>query len=199
MTLPLTLRDVVADGGKVFTAGEYNLNIVGIRTPANEAGKFNDMLELWYRVGGAWRCDAYPITTDPGVYYLEHPLRLDGTAILHPGQYRGAYKLGKHRGYSALVQCAPVRVWRDADRNGTVDIKPDDNGTAGNYGINIHASDSDPFDAHDKERGAGGSVGRWSAGCQVFANSSDYRKFMATIEESAARYGDRFTYTLIER
>lgn len=202
MALPLTLRDVEAAGGKVFINGDINLNIIGIRTPDGAAvpGTFDDVIEVWYRKGGRWLCESFPVTTEPGRYWLEHPMRVEGTAILCPGQYRGAYRIGKHKGqYKALVQRGPVKVWRDNNRNDIIDINPGAAQIEGLYGINIHASDSDPFDSSDRERGEGADVGKWSAGCQVFANSSDYRAFWKLIERAAKVYGDRFTYTLIER
>ena len=61
--------------------------------------------------GNAWEtllCDA---TTDPGLYYLEHPMNVDGTAILIPGQYIGSHKTGLHKGDHALIQCGKLRVW----------------------------------------------------------------------------------------
>ena len=41
-----------------------------------------------------------------------------GTAILVPGQYRGAYKIGFHKGkYKALVQAKPVKLYIDNDKD----------------------------------------------------------------------------------
>ena len=175
-------------------------NLVGIRSTTVAAGTFDDLL-LALRVEALgrqrWMGHAWPITTDPGAYYLEHPLRVEGTAILCPGQYVDAWALGKHRKrYAALVQVEPVRVWRDNDRDKVLDWKGKGRGKTGIYGINIHSSDLDPFDASDRERGEDGAVGKWSAGCQVFANSSDYRTFMALV---VAEPRERWTYTLIDQ
>ena len=51
-------------------------------------------------------------------------MRLEGTAILAPGQYRGAYQIGKQRGrYKALTQRTEVTVYRDPDKNETLDVQ----------------------------------------------------------------------------
>jgi hypothetical protein len=54
------------------------------------------------------------------------------------------------------------------------------------FGINIHKS------GRSSTR-----VDKWSAGCQVFKNDSDYKSFMQTVNEAAKRLGNTFTYTLI--
>lgn len=45
-----------------------------------------------------WNYFVFPATTDPGTFYRENPLSVKGTAIMKPGQYRGAYMIGRHRG-----------------------------------------------------------------------------------------------------
>jgi len=170
-----------------FVRGNYNLNIVGIRSAARYAGEFDDLLVVMHREQGRWVEYTYPITTDPGVYWLHNPSRVDGTAILVPGQYRGVYAIDKHRGrYDALCQRhGAVRVYRDDNRDSIIDMLPDTT-QEGWYGINIHKSGLDSVD-----------VGKWSAGCQVFKRSSDFNEFMTLCQKSAAIYGNRFTYTLI--
>ena len=194
--LPPTLAAVSTLGFKVFERGAFNLNLIGIRSPSRDAGRFDDTLEVWFREfeAGPWVCHRYAIRTDPGVYWLEHPMRVEGTAILVPGQYRGAWEVGTHKGYAALRQRKPVKVYRDNDRDSELDEAAIDEGL---FGINIHASDPDPFDSSDRDR-SGDSVGRWSAGCQVFARSTDYRDFWDLIQKAAKRWGPVFTYTLIE-
>jgi hypothetical protein len=191
-TLPLVLQLVASHGHAVFTRGLYNLNIVGMRSSDLSAGTFNDRMCVVYRDELGWCTRTWAITTDPGVYWRENPGRLEGTAVLCAGQYRGSHQLGRHRGrYPALVQTgAAVRVWRDADCNATIDVDREQFGTEGYYGINIHRASSR----------AGGSteVGKWSAGCQVFADPADYEAFFKLCTSSAELYGPSFTYTLIE-
>lgn len=193
--LPHILRCVESKGHATFTTGVLNLNIIGVRSPARVSDQFDDRLYCIYKTAnGEWVEHSWRITTDPGEHYLRHPMRSDGTAVLEPGQYRGAYVIGKHKGYPALRQDRPVNVRRDNNKNreldgGIVTVAP-----AGSR-INIHASDLDPFDSVDRERD---SIGRWSAGCQVFARSPDYREFWHIVLQASKIWGGRFTYTLID-
>ena len=187
--LPTILKRVADHGHAIFTRGAFNLNIIGVRSPETIANKFDDQLHLVYRDDfGSFIDLAFRCTTDPGLYWLEHPIRRDGTAILKAGQYRGAYRIAKHRGiYPALCQRKPVTVWRDRDKNETLDHVPGTEIT-GLYGINIH----------NAGKGTKTAVSKWSAGCTVLADLHDWAIFMAVVNRSAERYGDTFTYTLIE-
>ena len=180
-----TLRE---KGYSFFKSGDYNLNIIGVRNASGDASKFDDFINLIYKVKGKWVWDCYQITTEPGWKILRRPIVEKGTAILVPDQYRGAYKIGLHKGYPALCQRGKaVKVWRDNDRDSEPDYAgPEDEGW---YGINIHKH-SGPVDRVD----TGGS----SAGCQVFRSSKDFYKFMDTCEVASDRWGNSFTYTLID-
>jgi hypothetical protein len=187
--LPLLLEYVEALGHAVFTNGTYNLNIIGIRTPDDDANKFNDRLCVVYKDELGWVTRTWPITTDPGTYWRENPMRVTGTAILVPGQYRGAYKIGKHRGkYDALVQRGGrVRLYRDANKDDILDMEPENIADPTYAGINIH-----------KAGEASTEVNKWSAGCQVFANENDFDEFMDLVWKSEEMYGETFTYTLVD-
>lgn len=197
--LPPLLRVVEEEGHVVFLVGLFNLNMIGIRSPNPRAGQFDDRLHVVYRDEYGWVDRCWPITTDPGSYYFEpgKELNAKGIPFLQPGQYRKSHAMGMHKGYMALRQVGELFVKRapvgsDAtEEAATIEER-------GLFGINIHASDSDPYDTSDRERGADADVGGWSAGCQVFANSSDFRAFMELVEKSADLYGNRFTYTLLE-
>lgn len=171
-----------------FHQGEYNLNIFGVRNSNKISNQFDDLIGVAYKYQpDKWCMDLYEATTDPGKYWLNNPMTPAGTAILMPGQYRGAYKLGKHQGkYMALVQNKPVRVWRDNNKDDVLDF----NGRIsqeGNFGINIHRSS--PYDRSYL-------VDKWSAGCQVFKKSIDYDNFIILCVKASKIYGQYFTYTL---
>lgn len=188
MSLPVILQRVKDEGHAVFTRGRYNLNIVGVRSPPGEVNTFDDELHLIYKDDrDEWVDLSFACTTDPGLYWLKRPMNVGGTAILKEGQYRGAYLIGKHRGiYKALVQRRPVKCYRDRNRDNVIDF--DVPVTEGLYGINIHHAGVDSK-----------QVDKWSAGCTVIGNLADWNIFMAVIERSAELYGERFTYTLIDR
>jgi len=167
----------------------HNVNIIGIRNMAGRVNKFDDILLAIYRdTHKRWLVDSYQITTDPGLYWLKKPMNVSGTAILCPDQYRGVYKIDKHRGkYDALCQRGgPLTVWRDSDRDSSHDMD-DATKDTGYFGVNIHKAGRNST-----------QVDKWSAGCQVFKNDGDYKEFMTTIRASEKRFGNSFTYTLIE-
>ena len=166
----------------------YNLNLVGVRTPEIEANEFDDFICVFYRSNSNWMYSAFRATTDPGAYWLKNPMNEMGTAIVKEGQYKSLWKKGKHRGkYDALVQSKSVTVVRDADRDAIVDLESGTEET-GIFGINLHRASE-----HDESP----DVNRWSAGCQVLACPLQFDYLMALVDKSAERYGDSFSYTLI--
>lgn len=184
------IADVMRSKGYVVFTNErgYDLNLFGIRTKDIQSNRFNDWVGTMYMgPGGVWIYVVFPATTDPGLYWREYPMNVKGTAILKPGQYRSAYQLGTHRAYRAFQQIKPVTVYRDVDRDSYLDF--DDNNTdIGVFGINIHrASMFSPSS----------DVNRWSAGCQVLQDTIHLNFLLALAEESAAIYGNKFTYTLL--
>lgn len=176
-------------GHLLFKTGTYNLNIIGIRSRENKPDVFDDVLCLIYKNEfGDLMVDIFECTTDPGLFWLRKPLNVKGTAILKEGQYRSAYKLGKHKGKTALVQVQIVEVYRDRNRDGTFDMM---NTEKGLFGINIHrAIDNKIADVTKR-------VGKWSAGCTVIADIDKFKYFMRICKRAAKKYGNRFTYTLI--
>ena len=168
----------------------YQLNIFGVRNNSTTPNKFDDQLYVFYKDDkDNWKGNVYPITTDPGTYWLKNPMAVEGTAILKEGQYKNAYKLGLHKGdYKALVQTGKVTTIRDYDRNAILDFN---NGkeTTGLYGINIHRASA---------TGSSQNVDKWSAGCQVFQNANDFKEFLNLAEKHNDLYGNSFTYTLVD-
>lgn len=186
------LQRVLLVGGKVFSQGDWNLNLVGIRNPSGTPNKFDDEMHVIYKEAGQWVDRWWPITTDPGTYWLEHPMKKLGTAaVVADRQYRGVWKLGLHRGkYEALVQKgSKIAVHRDDNLDAKVDYRPD-NIEEGWFGINCHRATSSEFGSVN--------VDKWSAGCQVFANPHDFDCFMLLCKTQLKERGwDTFTYTLL--
>ncbi len=185
---PFLLDYVESIGHAVFTKGQYNLNIIGIRSKDHKPNRFDDRICVVFKDEQGWVTRTWECTTEPGKYWLENPTNVSGTAILVPGQYRGVYKIDKHQGkYDALCQRnGPVKVYRDDNRDDIIDSEV---GTEeqGYFGINIHKAGSDST-----------QVGRWSAGCQVFSQSADFDEFMSICYAAKSKWGDSFTYTLID-
>lgn len=181
--LPSLLRAVEARGHVVFR-GEIDVNVIGQRGPSRRAGELDDLISVVWFEGGSWREVAWPCSTDPGRHFLARPMNPRGTAILAPGQYRGAYTIGLHKQdprRPALVQTGPVSVFRDQNRDEILDIE----GPVypGLHGINIH-----------DDAGVGAEA---SAGCTVLKRAH-LDELLAIVRRSTARYGPRVSYTLIE-
>lgn len=155
------LREAIAAKGLPVPASGV-LHIFGIRgavpwQPPTPDGKYylslkenivdqwNDTIGVFGTAFGTWLG-----TVDPGAPYTQDPMNASGCAHLEDGRWQ--YHVGDHKGHSALVQSAPVTVWRDADKDSTQDAGEVEE--SGMFGIDIHA-------------GEGSVVGDWSAGCQV--------------------------------
>jgi len=179
---PKILQALRKLGHSVFTDGQCN--IVGVRNSSTQANSFDDEIHLVWKNRG-WNHQIYPCTCDPGTYWLEHPMRVDGSAILMPGQYVDTYKFDLHGGrYETLCQRGgTVKVWRDANKDEVLD-HVDGSEIEGWFGINIHHAGTDST-----------NVEKWSAGCQVFKRLADWEEAVRIWKGTNA---DLFTYTLID-
>lgn len=165
----------------------FELNIVGIRSADMTPNIFNDKLMAFWKTedpSGEFEHRIWDITTDPGLYWLQHPSNINGTAILFPGQY-SSYALDLHRGkYLAVCQrLDKVKVYRDANKNNRYDAEDTEWGM---FGINIHKAGTESVE-----------VDKWSAGCQVFQKGEDFNQFIELCQTHRAIHGNKFTYTLI--
>lgn len=193
--MEITYQDLqeifVGKGYAFFDNGSYNVNLFGIRSGDLRVDEFNDIIGVAYRDDfGNPKLELFRATTKPGLYYLKNKLgNIDGTAILIPGQYRGCWTLGFHRGYKALVQkgLGIFKVWRDSDSDSGLDTGGEvfDNVT----GLNLHTTSFN----NEVDR-----VGRYSAGCQVVQDDMDLGILISILTKSANIYGDSFSYTLLE-
>lgn len=188
ITVDLLHEACLRAGYVFFERGDYNLNIIGIRSADKDADTFNDALCLAFKQSGRWVLLTYDCTTDPGTYYRTNPLNPAGTAILAAGQHRAAYTLGLHQGnYEALVQAKALPVYRDADEDGCIDMRGEPQMEWG--GFNIH---------HASAFRKSWAVDKWSAGCQVAASPFEFDTLLAFCKLGAELHGKRFTYTLFD-
>tara|TARA_R100000234_G_scaffold119381_1_gene102154 strand:+ start:1099 stop:1686 length:588 start_codon:yes stop_codon:yes gene_type:complete len=186
--LPPLLRAVKALDYAVFDGdAEYDLNIIGVRNDIShrKPDLYLDDLYVYWKQSGIWRCFNAAMTTTPGEYYLVHPMRpSQGCAIMAPGQYRGAYKRGLHKGKQALRQVKKVNFYRDNDRDTELDLDPSTLRNEIAY-LNIHRG------------GRSDRVGRWSAGCQVL-HPPDMDFLVDLADKQIEVNGWKsFTYTLL--
>lgn len=188
-TVEQIVRVMRAKRYPVYERDGLDLNLVGVRQ-AEEANRFDDLIFVFWQRVGVWCSIIMPATTDPGTYWLQNPMASMGTAIVKPGHYRGVWRIGMHQGkYEALVQKQPVTVIRDGNRDGRMDVSGGVEET-GLMGINLH---------HASASGESVQVDKWSAGCQVVADICDFEVLMGVCRQAAGRFGNSFSYTLLEQ
>ena len=199
--LPPILRAVKSLGHKVFV-GEYDLNIVGVRMDASleDPNHYSDSMWVVYQRDGCWELFWAPMSTTPGTYYLQHPMRDSlGCAVMAPGQYRGAYRIGNHFSHPGLLQReAPVRWFRDNDRSETIELDPGTI-TEGFAGLNIHRGSRHARSDTEVDDDSRGYVNKFSAGCQVLAPPDMERVLHLCRKQISTHpnWAEKFSYTLI--
>ena len=196
--LPLILEWVRAHNFAVFTHGDYNVNLIALRTPQkpgatiDSENRFNDRFYCVFKKSGQWISRCWTCTTDPGAHFQRFPMNSRGCgAIYAPQQVRGGYRIGLHRGKSpALVQSSKsrLRVYRDNDRSGVFDF--DSETVEIGYGFNVHKG---PL-----TRKAESAVDAASAGCVVFQKSKHFDALMRVCDKSRAKFGNSFTLTILD-
>jgi hypothetical protein len=182
--------------GYAFFTKPYDLNIFGVRSDNKIGGSFDDLVGIAYTDNSnTERLFLAEATTDPSDKWLFKPLHPKGTAIMLPGQYRRAYKIGIHGrtwasgGYKALEQINLMRYVRDNNQDNVLDI----HGAPflDNLKTNIHRASK--WEIVDK-------IGSYSAGCQVIQDPVDFELFISLCEDQVSHgLGNKFTYTLLEQ
>ena len=166
----------------------FNLNLIGIRADDSMPNTFNDTFNILWKYAGNWSHFVIPCTTDAGTYHLRNPMSKLGCAIVKAGQYKGVWKLGKHRGkYDALVQKKSITVLRDNDKNDIIDTESVVEET-GLFGINHHRAHSE---------WASKNVDKWSAGCIVSSNPDHYKIEIQLFKLAEKYWANSFSFTLL--
>lgn len=178
------IEKMFAENKYAFFKGELNLNIFAIRTHVN-TNIFDDYIYLVFEQDGKKIVKSYPCTTDAGKYYLTKPMNPNGTAIMVPGQYRGAYAIGKHTSYEALRQIKPIKYWRDNDKDSEHDM-------SGKIFEEIAFTNIHRASKYNKTP----KIDNYSAGCIVIQDPKNFDEMMSLCKLSAKKYGNSFTFTL---
>lgn len=156
-----------------------------IEPSGNQPGLYDDVIGTFGTV-----LLVFPGSTDPGLRWSRKPMNPEGCAHLMPGAWE--YRLGKHKGITALVQHGDVRVRRDSDRDGSAEAG--EPVRSGQFGINIHPGGADGSDDSPGKD----EVGSWSAGCQVIAGGEDGANWQGFIRRFELSGATRFKYYLLE-
>jgi hypothetical protein len=189
--------------GDVFIFGTRDLsNLTGNRLTFDDS--FNDVIGIVWPEMGDYNIIAFPGTTNPGRTYLFDKFGndVDATGYLKPGQYRGFWAIGTHRGKARLRNFSMIQVGEgDMERDKTLDgLHQIHYLQRGLFGVNAHPGMFDTITV---------KVGPWSAACQVIASWWDYVIWMNTILAAERHYWVRFrgrkfgqgrySYTLFDR
>lgn len=167
--------------------GEFRMNLFGIRAVGGSTNTFNDGIGVLYLDSvAAWRRRIYQATTDPGLYWLQHPENVEGTLILAPGYHKNSHKIGFHKGRRALEQVGELTIYRDPNMDHKIDL-----------GLTMVVGPKAGVNIHDRNRDSDPTtIEKWSAGCQVIAKAPDHAEFMSLCDLHAAKWGDVFSYAL---
>lgn len=181
------VKNAMFKKGYPIKTGEWELNLIGIRNDNAKPNSFDDTLCVFFRDHyGDDVLICFSCTTDPGLYWLLHPLNVDGCIIMKEGHYPDVYKVGLHRGYKALEQCGKIHYVRDNNKDGVLDFNAKYE-VVGNFKTNIH---------HASMPEKSVSVDKWSAGCQVI--NKDWEEFLELCGKSVMiTERNRFSYTLL--
>ena len=165
------LQELCKRKGYRWFTKPYDLNFIGIRSANKTANAFDDTIAVAYVDSNIIpRVFCAPFTCDPGLDYLLTPMNPKGAAIIPEGQYLGLWQLGKHKGYTALVQRKPIQVKRDNDKDNL--IEGELSAVAEIAGLNFHRA---------LENDIVRTVGKFSAGCQVVQIPEDFNYIISLV------------------
>ncbi len=180
MTIPIYTVERIANycraKGYKLNTNEGEINIIWVegmnpdgKINGDEPNQFNDTASIYdhqFTLLGCWSG-----TTEPGRWYTQHPMNPKGAARIAFGQYK-SWRVGIHGNsepHEALVQVAPVAVYRDRNRDM---LRTGDELEWGLFGINQHwGYDLPPSD-----------IGLASAGCMVIRSRQGHREFMSLVK-----------------
>jgi len=163
----------------------YELNIVSLR---NKDYTFTDEIHVFYKINARnWNYHIYEGITDSATIWQGIPPFPKTPLLLKEGQYKNAYKIGRHKGKDiALVQVKPVTVLKGFNR-----VPPFTTGTVlnGLFGIDIITIADTTGDI---------KVAKEDEGCQVVLSNESFQEFMESCIKHQQLYGNEFSYTLID-
>lgn len=158
--------------------------LIGVRSTEDLYNQFDDKAYLFK---GETFKGVYKFTTNAGTDLL-NPSNPKGEAVLKSDEiYYNAWERRLHRGkVMAYCQRVPLPIYRDNDRDRNIE----ELGTPvkENVGINIHPASYQIGSKIEKQ-----FIEGWSAGCQVFAQRSDFDEFMKLTEGQ-----QQLTYALLK-
>lgn len=181
------------NGMKVFTK-PFDMTLGGVRTLDNSANTFNDWLFMLYHDSSGKLCGIVePGTTDAGLYYRNHPMNIEGTAIIASGfqnsavyEYQNPPIDGKpgHKGQEAFRLVKPIQMRRDPDRDNLLEE------TGELFLANAATNGHDMGDV-------GQRVDKWSAGCWGSIRTRMDKFYNLAKLQIKHGHGSRFSFAML--
>lgn len=170
--------------GYTFRDKPFQINLLGIRKNYTATNAWDDTLVVCYKDNENEKVLIFNnFTTDPGYYFLKTKLlNPKGCAFVEEGNYQNLFTVGMHQGkIEALVQYRPIKVYRDANKDNTLDKGVED---VGMFGINLHHGYNSAVIFNN------------SAGCQVLKSPTDLTTVLNLAKIHEHLYGKGIDYTL---
>jgi hypothetical protein len=181
-TLEKRIIDAYTKNDWYIARGANAINILFLRNVDREFNSIPPKIDSWNDACILWNAEIngiirviepyFSITIDPGKYYTDRPLNINGAARIADGQYkawtRGLHGSGRtaHMGFR---QDSPINVLRDVDKDGKVSSK--DFLNSGVFYCNWHTT------GKRSQKIFSANVGKWSAGCTVWQYTSQFDDF----------------------
>lgn len=189
-------------GYTLYLEKEMDLNIFGIRRnvggrtgQSRQTDAWDDLIGCIWKENGRVHMRLFEATTDPGLQYLTQKFgngrargRGGRTAILKPGHYRGMWRRGRHKSYSAFRQKRKAVFYQDRDLDGYLDMGDHVPLEESIIWCNLHST---------RPRLLSRRVWNWSAACQVLRRWRDFAWMRRMGDRQiAAGHGNSFSYSL---
>jgi len=181
----------------VFRENEMSLNLGAIRNKNSQSDKFDDLGWCAWRENNVPQIAFFWLTTDPGKYWLQNPMKDEGCAIMVPGQYKEVYGVGLHNGkYQCFKQLGNMSYVRDNNKDTILDFslyRDPEKRKKSLFWANISSNFHRASEFHNVP-----IIGRYSAACQVVQNPQTFKKLIELRDKSVLAGYTRFDYTLFE-
>lgn len=204
------LRTIIKDKGYKFF--DKSVNLIGERTSDKFTNEFSDKLHIAYydqnqnknmvltipqttKAGTLGEGGVYKPLTAGGLNVSTGQQEyIKGVAVLKEGQYQKTYQFidsyVSQLYYPYFYQVAPVDVYRDNIINDYIDRNSPVH--RGLFGINLHRMTNNSINSKQINY----DTVSQSQGCQG-ATEPEFKKILPIIREDVKRFGNLFTYTLI--
>lgn len=158
------------------------LNIIGIRNHKRKPNSFDDLIIVLWKQHGRWTCRSFHVTTDPCLFFRDHPSYPSSKRILQEGQYLNSFKIGIYKGLVDFNTFMKDLKWGLIYRFIPVNLKD-------NYSKIDFKCINVPHRIIN--------VNKLPGSCQLFDNPEEFKEFMGLISDKKKNIGNLYSYTLL--